>query len=60
MKRSETFGQIKEGKLRCSKWSEFTASLAAFGDCRVRVIVEKLYSKRSDPQRKYYFAVICQ
>ena len=54
----ETYGHIKDGKLNISYRSKFLTALKLFDDCRVRVVVEKLYRKRTTPENAYYHAVI--
>lgn len=59
MKKIETYGNIIDGKLKISYRDKFLESLKQFNDCRIRVVVEKIYNKRSVFQNGYYFGVIC-
>ena len=47
MRKVETFGSIKSGILKISYRDKFNECIKIMPDCRVRVIVEKLYKKRS-------------
>ena len=47
MVKIETYGSIQEGVLKISYRSKFDEAVRMMPDCRVRVIVEKLYKKRS-------------
>ena len=58
MKKIETYGEIKGGQLKIAKRQQFFEAISLIKDCRVRVIVEKLYKKRTTPQNAYYWAII--
>ena len=60
MKKIETFGNSKNGKLHIIKRAEFWQSFAiVFKESdRLRVIIEKVYSKRSGQQNRYYWGVV--
>lgn len=60
MKKVETYGQIKGGKIHYTHLDKFkSAVFHLFGEGeRFRVIYEKIYRKRSSPQNKYYWGVI--
>lgn len=58
MRQLKTFGHIKQGKLFISYRQKFDNELALFPDCRVEVIVNKLFRKRSLPQNAYYFGYL--
>lgn len=58
MKKLETYGTIKSGRLHISYRDRFEQSLSLWPDCRVKVIVEKIYNKRSLDANAYYWSVI--
>jgi hypothetical protein len=60
MKKIETFGQNKDGKLHIIRREEFwNAFTNMFKDGeRLRIIIEKIYSKRSGQQNRYYWGVV--
>lgn len=70
MRKLESYGNIKDGKLRISYRDRFDEQIARMEDCRVRVTVEKLYKKRSTKainpetgeesggQNAYYWGVV--
>jgi len=60
MREISTYGSIKDGKLEISYRNKFVDLLRAFNNCRVEVIVRKLYKKRSNEQNRYYWGVIIQ
>lgn len=47
MKKVETYGSIKDGILKISYRDKFNECIKQMPDCRVKVVVEKLYKKRS-------------
>jgi len=47
MRKLETYGTIKNGKLSISYRNKFMQAIPGFGDCRVRLKLEKLYKQRS-------------
>lgn len=58
MKEIRTYGHIKAGRLNISYRSKFIDALGILGDCRIELIVRKLYKKRSNEQNGYYWSVI--
>ena len=69
MRKLETYGTIKGGKLRISYREKFTQAITTFDDCRIKLTVEKLYKKRSvktyrddgtegNGQNGYYWKII--
>lgn len=58
MRKLETYGKVENGQLKISYRSRFDDCIKTFPDCRVKVTVEKLYRKRTDPQNAYYWGVI--
>lgn len=58
MKKVTTYGNVENGKLKASKWDVFKQNILAFGECRIRITAEKLYSKRSNQQNRYYWGVV--
>jgi hypothetical protein len=55
----ETYGSIDEnGILKISYRQQFIENLKLFAGTRIRLIVEKLYKKRSNEQNAYYHGVI--
>jgi len=58
MRKTETYGTIKAGRLAIAYRDRFVRSLATLPDGRYKVIVEKVSSKHSDSQRAYYHAVV--
>ena len=60
MKKVESFGSCKDGKPHIIKRDEFWRDFAIKfkeGE-RFRILIEKLYSKRSNQQNRYYWGVI--
>jgi len=59
-KKLETFGNNKNGILHIIRRAEFWQSFAhIFKDGeRVKITIEKVYSKRSGQQNKYYWGVV--
>lgn len=47
MRKIESYGHVKAGVLKISYRDKFIAALKQFEDCRVRIVVEKAYKKRS-------------
>jgi hypothetical protein len=60
MKRLETFGTCKDGVLHIIRREAFWLSFKVkFKDGeQLKIIIEKLYSKRSNPQNNYYWGVV--
>lgn len=53
------YGDIDEkGTLRVHKRSDFDNALKNFGKCKVKILISKLYKKRSTSQNSYYWACI--
>jgi len=47
MREVSTYGNIKDGILMMSRKTDFDDNVKLLGDCQVKVIVKKLYKKRS-------------
>jgi len=72
MREATTFGKIQEGVLSISRRGDFGESIKLLGDCRVMVIVKRLYKKRSTKtyneetgeegygQNGYYWHIVIQ
>ena len=58
MKKITTYGSIKGGKLNIHYRNRFLKALSLMADCRVELIVKKVYKNRSLPQNAYYWSVI--
>ena len=64
MRETSTFGKIQDGVLRISRRNDFGESIKSLGDCRVLVIVKKLYKQRSTKtengrgQNGYYWYIV--
>ncbi len=58
LRKIESYGSVKDGRLRISFRDQFDQAIACWNDCRVRVTVEKVYRKRSNPQNSWYWGVI--
>ena len=54
----ESYGSVKGGKLHISYRDRLIQALSEFPDCRIKLTIEKLYNKRSNPQNRYYWGVI--
>lgn len=54
----ESYGQIKEGKLHIIKRDSFTDAIKTLPKGRYKIIIEKLYRKRSNPQNAYLWGVV--
>jgi hypothetical protein len=59
MKKIIEFCEIKSGKLQIDR-SKLLQSIAIMGDCKVKLIIEKLYKKRSNNQNAYYWGVVIE
>ena len=58
MKRKiEIYGKVVNHKLLYNQF-ELSKALSTWDDCNVRLVTEKIYKKRSDPQNRYYFGVV--
>lgn len=58
VKKIETFGKIEDGKLLIVYRSRFLENLKLLRDGHYRVIVERIYKKRSNPQNAYLWGVV--
>jgi hypothetical protein len=58
MKEITTLGHIDNGILKIHKRKDFLDALPLLNDCRVMVIVRKIYRQRSNPQSGYYWGYI--
>ena len=58
MKKLSTFGTITNGKLHISKRAQFNKAISMMPDCRIELVLRKLYNQRSDHQNRYYWGVI--
>jgi hypothetical protein len=58
MRELRTYGTIQGGKLKISYRDKFDQAIKNFPDCRIELIVKKLYRKRSTEQNRYYWGVI--
>ena len=58
MKEIQTYGRIEGGRLSISYRQRFLQSLSGWADCRVVVIVKKIYKKRSNEQNAYLHGVV--
>jgi hypothetical protein len=63
-KKIETYGSVKDGKLKISYRDTFSQMVKNFPDCRIKLTVEKLYNKRSTftdngkGQNGYYWGIV--
>jgi hypothetical protein len=57
MRKFEIYGKVENGKLL---YNQFNVSKAIkdWKDTRVRLTIEKLFNKRTDPQNRYYWGVV--
>ncbi len=60
MRKVETYGRIENGKLFISYRNKFLDCISQMPDCRVEVVVKKLYKQRSNDQNAYYWGYIIQ
>lgn len=58
MKKVESYGAIKDGKLSVSHRNKFLEGISYMPDGRCRISIERLYKKRSHEQNAYYWSVI--
>lgn len=58
MKEITTLGHIEKGILKIHKRKDFLEALPLLDDCRVMVIVRKIYRQRSNPQNGYYWGYV--
>jgi len=58
----QSLGTIKNGKLSIHYRNEFVENLSMFNEgnesCRIKIIIKKLYRKRSNNQNAYYWACV--
>lgn len=66
MKRKiETYGSVKDGVVKISYRDRFMQQLKSWPNCRIRLVAEKIYRKRSTltenglGQNGYYFGIVC-
>jgi len=58
MRQVETYGHIDQGILKIHKREQFNSAIKQLTDGRVRVKVEKVYRKRTNPMNAYYWGVV--
>lgn len=58
MKEISTLGHIEKGVLKIHKRKDFLDALQLLNDCRVMVIVRKIYRQRSNLQSGYYWGYV--
>ena len=58
MKAIKTFGHIRNGKLHIDKRKQVNEAISLSEDCQIKVVISKLYGKRSKEQNGYYWGVI--
>jgi len=58
MKAIKTFGHIRNGKLHIDKRKQVNEAISLSEDCQIKVVISKLYGKRSTEQNGYYWGVI--
>lgn len=58
MRKIETYGLIKNGILKISYRNKFIEVLKEFPDCRIKLIIQKIYNKRSLNQNAYLFGYV--
>jgi hypothetical protein len=60
VKELSTLGHIEGGVLKIHNRKEFQESLGLFNDCRVMVVVKKIYRQRTTLENAYYFGYIIE
>ena len=60
MRKLETYGNIKDGKLSIGFRERFIASLSSLANGRVKITIERVYRRRSLNQNAYYWGVVVQ
>jgi len=58
MKKTQTYGQIKDGQLRIFKRKELDEIIRNTPDCHIVITFEKKRKKRSDNENRYYWGVV--
>lgn len=58
MRRIETYGEIRDGKLKIIHRKIFIDSFKLFKNGRIKLILERVYKHRSNPQNAYLWGVV--
>jgi len=58
MNKVESYGEIKDGKLHIIKRDAFLEAIKVLIKGRYRIVIEKIYNKRSHPQNAYLWGVV--
>jgi len=58
MNKAESYGEIKDGKLHIIKRDAFLEAIKVLIKGRYRIVIEKIYNKRSHPQNAYLWGVV--
>ncbi len=58
MQEITTLGHVDRGILKIHKRKDFLEALRELNDCRVMVIVRKIYRQRTNPENAYYWGYV--
>lgn len=58
MRKTTTFGRVRDNTLYVYKLQDFYNAVASYDDCDLVITIEKAYGKRSSYQNRYYWGVV--
>jgi len=58
VKRLETYCKMRKGILKITKEDIFRGAIKSLSDGNYKIIIEKIYNKRSNPQNAYLWGVV--